>query len=403
MRLLVIGNGVAGVTTARLVAERDASAEITIYSDEPYPYYARPRLIELLAGRVAPESMAFYPEEWYQKRGLHVELGRRVVGIKPQAHEITLDDGWSAAYDRLVLATGAHAWVPPIPGANMEGVLTLRSMRDALALRERASGGGQAVILGGGLLGLDTATALRAQRMGVLVVEMAPRLLPRQLDAEGAVVLQRAIEEQGVEVLTGDTCALIERRNGRVGLGLKSGRTLEADLVVISAGVRPNLELAREAGLACNNGLLVNERLLTSAPDVYAVGDVAEFSGRVWGIIPAALAQAQVAAAQVIGNGDVIYKDIVPSATLKVTGIDLTSMGEVNLQGDGFVEVRREDAAKGAYKKLVIRNGQVVGAIVLGDRSSVRAISQLIERKVDVSAHVGSLLDEGFNLAGLIS
>jgi len=154
--------------------------------------------------------------------------------------------------------------------------------------------------------------------------------------------------------------------------------------------------------LSCNKGLVVNERLLTSAPDVYAVGDVAEFNGRIWSIIPAALAQAQVAAAQICGERDILYKDIVPSTTLKVTGIDLTSVGEVNPQGDGFVEERRIDAAKGIYKKLVIRDGRVVGAIVLGDRSGVRAITQLIERKVNVSAYVGTLLDEGFNLASLV-
>lgn len=403
MRLVVIGNGVAGVTTARLVAERDPSAEVTLYSDEPYPYYPRPRLIELLAGRVAPENMPFYPEEWYQKRGLHVVLSRRVGQLKPRSREIILANGESVSYDRLVLATGARPWVPPITGADTEGVYTLRSMDDALALRDRAREGKRAVVLGGGLLGLDTAMALRAHGIEVTVVEVAPHLLPRQLDAEGAVVLQRAIEERGVNVLTRDTCALLERRNGNLRLSLKSGRALEAGLVVISAGVRPSFELAQEAGLRCNKGVLVDERLLTGAPDVYAVGDVAEFNGRVWGIIPAALAQAQIAAAQICGERDALYKDIVPSTTLKVTGIDLTSMGEVNPQGNGFVEERRVDADRGIYKKLVFRDGRVVGAIILGDRSGIRAISQLIERKVDVSAHVGALLDEGFNLASLLS
>jgi len=402
MRLVVIGNGVAGVTTARLVAERDPSAEVTIYSEEPYPYYARPRLIELLAGRVAPEDMAFYPEEWYRKRGLCVVLGCRVVQLKPQSREVTLANGERIAYDQLVLATGARPWVPPIKGADAEGVYTLRSMDDALALRDRAKEGKRAVILGGGLLGLDTAMALRVHGIGVTVVEIAPHLLPRQLDAQGAAVLQRAIEERGVDIITGDACEWIERQNGHLRLKLKSNRALEAGLVVISAGVQPRLELAQEAGLSCNKGLVVNERLLTSAPDVYAVGDVAEFNGRIWSIIPAALAQAQVAAAQICGERDILYKDIVPSTTLKVTGIDLTSVGEVNPQGDGFVEERRIDAAKGIYKKLVIRDGRVVGAIVLGDRSGVRAITQLIERKVNVSAYVGTLLDEGFNLASLV-
>lgn len=402
MRLVIIGNGVAGVTTARWVAERDPSVEVTIYSDELYPYYPRPRLIELLAGRVSLENMAFYPDEWYQKRGLRVLLGRRVVQLRPQAREITLAHGESVSYDRLVLATGARPWVPPIAGVHIEGVYTLRSLDDALVLRDRAQESKRAVILGGGLLGLDTAMALRAHRIEVTVVEVAPHLLPRQLDAEGAAVLQGMIEERGVNVLTGDTCELLERHNGVVRLKLKSGRVLEAGLVVVSAGVRPNLELAQEAGLSYRKGVLVNERLLTSAPDVYAVGDVAEFNGQVWGIIPVALAQAQVAAAQICGDEEVLYKDVVPSTTLKVMGIDLTSIGEVNPQGDGFVERRWLDAEKGVYRKLVLRDGRIVGAIILGDRAGIRAIGQLIERKVDVSPYVGALFDEGFDLASLV-
>jgi nitrite reductase (NADH) large subunit len=283
-----------------------------------------------------------------------------------------------------------------------EGVFALRTMRDALALRDRASQVQHAVVLGGGLLGLDTAMALRAHGIGVTAVELLPRLLPRQLDDEGAALLQRTTEERGVSILTGDACARIERHAGGLRLSLKSGQNLDAGLVVVSAGIRANVDLAREAGLACHNGVLVNERLQTSAPGVYAVGDVAEFGGRIWGIIPAALAQAQVAAAQILGHMDTLYRDIVPSTTLKVTGIDLTSIGEVNPQGDGVVEVRQTDPTAGVYRKLVIREGHVVGAIVLGERSSVRAVSQLIARKVDVSAHVSSLLKPGFDLASLL-
>jgi nitrite reductase (NADH) large subunit len=402
MRLLIVGNGVAGVTTARLVAERDPSAEVTIYSDEPHAYYPRPRLIELLAGRVQPEGMPFYPEDWYVERGLRTVLGHHVAEVQLEAREVALDDGRRAPFDQLVLATGAHCWVPPIPGVEAEGVFALRTMRDALALRDRASQVQHAVVLGGGLLGLDTAMALRAHGIGVTAVELLPRLLPRQLDDEGAALLQRTTEERGVSILTGDACARIERHAGGLRLSLKSGQNLDAGLVVVSAGIRANVDLAREAGLACHNGVLVNERLQTSAPGVYAVGDVAEFGGRIWGIIPAALAQAQVAAAQILGHMDTLYRDIVPSTTLKVTGIDLTSIGEVNPQGDGVVEARQTDPTAGVYRKLVIREGHVVGAIVLGERSSVRAVSQLIARKVDVSAHVSSLLKPGFDLASLL-
>lgn len=403
MRLVVIGNGVAGVTTARFVAEGDPSFQVTIYSDELYPYYPRPRLIELIAGQVTPEKMALYPEEWYQKRNINVVLGHRVAGIEAQRHQIVLDDGTLVPYDKLVLAMGARSWLPPIAGAGRAGVHTLRSMCDALAIRDRAAHVGHATVLGGGLLGLDIAMGLHAQGIRVSVVEIMPRLLPRQLDAAGASLLQHLIEVRGVEVITNDSCVSIEGQSQVERVALKSGRTLETGMVVISAGVRSNIGMAQSAGLRCNQGVIVDERLCTSAPDIYAVGDVAEFNKRVWGIIPAALAQARVAAAQIMGKEQVLYQDIVPSTTLKVTGVDVLSIGEVNPQNDGFREASTLDLSAGVYKKLVARNGRFVGAIVIGDRASFGVISPLIEQRSDVSAHKDVLLGKGFEIAPLLA
>ena len=402
MKLVIVGNGIAGVTTARFVAEHDPSVEIVIYSDENYPYYPRPRLIDLLAGNVSPDRMALYDEDWYEKRGIRTVLNCRVADIKPEVHEIVLDGEKSERYDQLVLANGAHAWVPPIPGTGLAGVYTLRTMRDALALRARAQQAKHALVLGGGLLGLDTSMALRAWDIAVSVVEVLPRLLPRQLDAEGAGLLQQMIEDRGVEVITDELCTALDGEGKVEHAHLKGRRVIETDMVVISAGVRPNLDLAQGAGLACNRGVIVDQRLQTSRPEIYAVGDVAEFNERVWGIIPTGVAQARVAAAQIAGDGETLYEDIVPSTTLKVTGIDLTSIGEVNPEGDDFVQVRRIDPAKGLYKKLVVRGGHVVGAIVIGDRSDVRAINQLMSRHIDVSGQVDSLLDEGVDLMDLV-
>lgn len=302
-------------------------------------------------------------------------------------------------YDRLVLATGARSWVPPIPGSDLNGVYTLRTLVDGMALCKKAAESRYAVILGGGLLGLDTSWALRAYELDITVVEALPRLLPRQLDREGAAVLQTKLEAQGLHFAIGDQCAAIEGNGHVQRIALKSGQVLPADIVVISAGVRPNITLAQEAGIACNRGIIVDDRMRTSAPDVYAVGDVAEFNGITWAIIPAALAQARVAAAQIVGDSEIVYEDIVPSTTLKVSGIDLTSIGEVNPERPGFIEVR--DSANGVYRKVVIRDGRVVGAIVLGNRNHVRAISQLIARGVDVSHHLDELFREGFDLMGL--
>jgi len=406
MKLVIIGNGVAGVTVARHVAERAPAIEIVIYSGESYPYYPRPRLIDLLAGRVSLDELALYPPEWYESHRIRTVLGTSVTEVRPDAHEILLADGASDQYGKLVLATGASPWVPPIPGVDLEHVHVLRTVADALALRDRAQQSKRAVVLGGGLLGLDTAAALCARGIEVCTIEALPRLLPKQLDPEGAEVLGKIIASKGVQFIAGDVCARLEGEGRVERVYLKSGRVIETDLVVVSTGIRSNTQLAAAACLACQRGITVNDRLQTTHPDIYAVGDAAEFHQRVWGIIPAAVAQARVAAAQIVGDTGVVYEDIVPSTTLKVTGVDLTSIGVVNPQEEagaaGFSEVRYTNAEAGVYKKLVLRDGRVVGAIVLSDRSDLRAINQLIAQQVDVSAHAHMLLSEGFDLMSLV-
>jgi len=237
----------------------------------------------------------------------------------------------------------------------------------------------------------------------VTVVELVQRLLPRQLDAQGAGLLEQILLEHGIHVITSDSCIAIEGPGRAERVQLKSGKSLETDLVVISAGIRSRIALAQEAGLTCNRGVVVGETLQTSDPAIYAVGDVAEFNSRTWGIIPAALAQARVAAAQIVGESQTLYHDIVPSTTLKVTGIDLTSVGEVNPEGEGYAEVRQVDARAGVYKKLVIRGDRVTGAIVMGNRSSLRTISRFIDSKLPVSANMELLVKEGFERTELES
>jgi len=403
MKLVIIGNGVAGVTTARLVAERDRSVDITVCSEESYFYYPRPRLHALIAGTISERGIIAYPEEWYKRRDICTTRGRRVARIDPKAHLVVLDDGTSIEYDRLVLATGAHSFIPPIPGVESHGVFTLRSLRDALAIREEAGRARRALIVGGGLLGLELSVALLAHGLETRVVELMPWLLPRQLDAEGADLLQQHIESKGVQIITGERCTAIEGliRVGRV--RLQGGRVIDTDMVIISAGVRPNLELAQAAGLDTRRGVVVDERMRTSLPDVYAVGDVAEFHEELWSIIPAAVAQARVAAAQVVGDTRTIYAGIVPSTTLKVTGVHVTSAGEANPVGNDHTSVRYIDASRRVYKKLVIRDGHIVGGIALGDGAGARAISQLVTHRARVSTHMASLVSEGFDPGRLVS
>lgn len=402
MKLVIVGNGVAGTTTARFVADRAPETEIEVYTDEPYLYYPRPRLIDLIEGKIAADDMPQYAEAWYQKRGIRVHLDSPVASLAPDTHTITLQDGSIVPYDKLVLANGAANFIPPFTGADLDGVASLRSLEDALYLRARSQAAAHTVILGGGLLGLDLAMALETNCRDVTVVELMPRLLPRQLDEQGAAMLTALVVKRGVQVITNDVCTQIKGDGKVEEVVLKSGRTLPTDLVAVSAGVCPNIGLAQAAGLACKRGIIVDNYLRTSAEDILAIGDVAEYNNRVWAIIPTALAQAKTAAASVLDDFTTAYEDIVPSTTLKVTGIDLTSIGEVNPIGDDFVELRQQDDKAGTYKKLVIRNGLVIGAILLGDRQNVRTVTTLIDKQVRIGGYEDRLFDPNLDITSLV-
>lgn len=399
MRIVIVGNGIAGVTVARTALQVDPSLHVTLYTDEPYAYYPRPRLIDLIAGDSEPADIIPYPAAWYADHGIRQVLGARVVAIAPDEHWIHLDDGGTDRYDILVLANGARCWMPPIPGIDSPQVFGLRTMADALAIRERAKQVRHAAIIGGGLLGLDLSMALRAHGLEVSVIELLPRLLPRQLDDAGAQILTHAMAERGVEVLTGHRCSRIEPSSDGLAISLQDGPKLHTDMIVAAVGVRPNVELAASAGIACDRGVLVDDHLATSALDVFAVGDVAEFASHVWGIIPAAVSQGRMLGRYLAGDSDAVYEDIVPSTTLKVTGIDLASLGEVNPpDGAEFTCIVRSDELENRYYKLVLRQGHIIGAIVMGDRERVAPINQLISENADVSGYEDRFMADDFDL-----
>jgi nitrite reductase (NADH) large subunit len=400
-RYVVVGNGVAGVTAAQSVVRADPAVEVHIFGEEPYPYYQRPRLWEFLAGEIEQQTLYFRSMEWYAAKGIQVHLGAQVTALDPAEHRLTLADGSSIHYDRLLLATGAQPFVPPFAGADKDGVFTLRTLDDARAMKAYASEVRSAVVIGCGLLGLETARALLSLGLDVSMIESAPHLLPRQLDAEGAQVLQVRLEVMGLHFLTDAATEAILGNRHAMGVRLKDGRVVEGELVLISTGIRSRVEPAREAGLEVNRGLIVDEQLRTSAADVYAAGDVAEFEGIVYGIIPAATEQAQVAATNMVTDGSATYSGTVPATTLKIVGIDLTSLGDATATGDGCVVLRREDPATGVYRRLALRDGKIVGAILLGDTQNVRTFQGLITTGRDVSAYSDRLLDENLDLEAL--
>jgi nitrite reductase (NADH) large subunit len=408
-RYVIVGNGVAGVTAAQSIARADPVAEVHIFGEEPYPYYQRPRLWEFLAGEIAQHALYFRPLEWYAAKGIQMHLGARVTALDPAEHRLTLADGGTIRYDRLLLATGAQPFVPAFSGANKDGVFTLRTLDDARAMKAYASDIRSAVVIGCGLLGLETARALLSLGLSISMIESAPHLLPRQLDAEGAQVLQARLETMGLHFLTNAVTETILGDERVTGVQLKArpehsrrdGRVVEGELVLISTGIRSQVELAREAGLEVNRGLIVDRQLRTSAADIYAAGDVAEFEGIVYGIIPAAIEQARAAAANMVAEGSAIYSGTVLATTLKVVGIDLTSLGDATASGDEFVVLRQVDPTTGVYRRLALHDGKVVGAILLGDTQNVRPLRQLITTGRDVSAYSDQLLDENLDLKAL--
>ena len=402
MIYVIVGNGVAGVTAAQSIVRADPSAEVHIFGAEPYPYYRRPLLWEFIAGQIEQDELIFRPPEWYAQRGIHLHLGVRATTLDPAAHRLTLADGSQADYDRALLATGGRPFVPPCEGTDKEGVFTLRTLDDARAIKAYAQQVATAVVIGGGLLGLETARALHTAGLDVTVVEFFPYLLPRQLDQEGAQVLQSLLEAQGLQVITGGTTEAVLGDVCADCIRLKDLRIVGGDLVLFSTGIRSEVSLAQEAGLEVNRGIVVDGHLQTSAEDIFSAGDAAEFDGRVYGIIPPTIEQARVAAANMVAPGSATYTGTLPTTTLKVAGAELTSLGECVVEGDEYTQLRHADPAAGHYRKVVLRDGRIVGAILLNDKERTKPVTQLVERGVDVSAFTDRLLDDDFDLKSLL-
>jgi nitrite reductase (NADH) large subunit len=378
LRVAIVGNGVAGVMVAsrlRALAPSPAALEITLYAREPHQYYFRVRLPEVFASAATAEDLAVYKPAWYADRSIRVLTGEEVARVDPAARRLFTASGREAAWDELVLCTGADCFKPPIPGIDKRGVITVREYADADAVRARLDGRTrQAVVVGGGLLGLEAAHHLRAARLeSVTIVEVAPRLLPRQLDAPGAAMLRRAVESAGCAVVPGAQVAEILGDEEVRGQRLADGRELPAQTVLVSAGIAPRVGLARAMGCEVRRGIVVDEHMRTSVPHVWAAGDAAEFQGVVWGIIPAAMEQAPVAAAGILGDAAAVYRQTVPQNTLKVAGVNLTSIGKAILEPAEEAlhrVVAKADDERLRYEKYVLRDGTLVGCILLGSREN---------------------------------
>jgi nitrite reductase (NADH) large subunit len=401
MRVIVVGNGLAGTIFSKTLRELDPKAEIDIFAREKYLYYPRPNLIEFLAGNIPQEKLFAFPEEWYASQKISVHLDRPAIKLHPEAKQLEIDGGKKEKYDALLLANGANSFIPPFAGTEKKGVFALRSLDDSLAIIEWIRDHTQVVVIGGGLLGLEIARAIHSRGVEVVrVAEFFDRLLPRQLDSQGASVLQSQIEDLGIKIHVGVSTEEIQGQGEVRGLRLKGGEELKANTAIVAAGVRPNLGLAAEAGLRTDKGVMVNDFLQTSGPGIYAAGDNVQHNGRIYGIIPATFNQARIVALNINGQQRE-YAGTIPSNTLKVVGLDLTSIGTVNPEAGTCEEYRKEIKERGVYKKIVIQNGRVIGAIWMGTKERVNDINRIIFQQIDIEKWKKQLLEDNFDFSVL--
>jgi nitrite reductase (NADH) large subunit len=385
---LIIGNGVAGTTAAEEIRRRDKEGAITIVTEESVPFYWRIQLNEYISGDLKEEKLWARKPEWYKDQGIDLKLKTRIQGGDVKEKVVISLDNRKLPYDRLLVATGSHSFVPPIRGADKKGVFTLRSFQDARDIMDWAKNIKEVVMIGGGLLGLEAGNALRKMGKKVMVVEFFPRLLPRQLDIPGAERLQAIMEAMGFSFRLGAKTQEITGDGAVKGVRLEGGETLKAEMVIVSAGVRPNLDLAKALGLEHDKGIKVDERMRTNQPDVFAAGDVAEFKGIPYGIWPAAMQQGKVAGNN-MADGEAIYEGTVMANTLKVVGIDLASAGEIDVENKFEAKTLTDDKQ---YKKVVIHNNQVIGCIMLGDTNGFSRVTKMMAEKQDVSGIEDKLL-----------
>ena len=397
-RYLIIGNGVAGARATVKIREADLKGEIHIFTEEAYPFYYRVRFPEYVAGEVTIQNLTIHTKEWYQNKGIAIHLEEGITEVNAEKKEVTSGKGNTYPYDVLLMATGGNAFVPPIKGTEKKGVFTLRTMNDALSMKEFSGGVKQAILIGGGLVGLETGGALLRRGIKVAVIEYNPRILPRQMDPEGAKILQEKMESMGFSFFLNGQSEEILGRETVEGLRLKDGRTVEGQMVIISAGVRPNIKLAQAMGLETKNGILVNDRLETKE-GIFAAGDVAEHRGRVYGIWPAAQRQGEIAGVNMAG-GNSLYEGTVVSNTLKVVGIDLTSAGDIDAEGK-LECVVKSDREKCIYCKVAFKENKVVGCILLGEVKAKSEVLNAVEGNIDIKQIKDSFLKEGFDFKKL--
>ena len=391
--LVLIGNGMAGIRTLEELLKLDPDQyNITVFGDEPYGNYNRIMLSPVLASEKTIEQIILNDEQWYADHAITLHKGKKVESINRARQTVTATDGTTVPYDRLMIATGSVPFILPIPGADKQGVIGFRDIKDVDIMLDAAKRYRKAVVIGGGLLGLEAANGLMKQGMDVSVVHLLDTLMERQLDKPAAKMLQQSLEQRGLKFLLESSTAEILGNERVTGLRFKDGSEVEADLVVMAVGIKPNIALGKASGLYCERGIVVNDTLQTiTDPKIYAVGECVQHRGIAYGLVAPLFEQAKVAANHLAKHGIARYLGTVTSTKLKVTGIELFSAGDF-LGNDQTEEIVFKDAAAGTYKKVVLEDNRIKGAVLYGDTVDGSWYFQLMKDGTDISAFRDTLL-----------
>ncbi|MBW0158057.1 FAD-dependent oxidoreductase [Sinorhodobacter sp. B57] len=390
-RLVVIGAGMAsGRMLEHLFDEAPGAYEVTLFNAEPRGNYNRIMLSPVLSGEKTYEDIVTHDDAWYEAQGVTCRFGEKVTAID-RAAKVVMGENGPVSYDKLVIATGSTPFIIPMPGHDLKGVIAYRDLEDTNAMIGAAARGGKAVVIGGGLLGLEAAAGLKMRGMDVTVVHIMGHLMERQLDPAAGALLRHALEDRGIEVLCEAQSEAILGEDGHVrALKLRAGRELPCDILVMAVGIRPNIALAQQAGLACGRGIQVDDALVTCDPDIFALGECIEHDGQIFGLVSPLYDQAKVLAATLRGEA-AAYVTREVSTKLKVTGCDLFSAGDF-AEGPGREDIVFRDPGRGIYKRLILEGERLVGAVMYGDTADSNWFFGLIKERADISAMRDTLI-----------
>ena len=412
-KLVLVGNGMAGMRTVEeLLKIAPDMYDITVFGAEPYGNYNRILLSPVLAGDKTIDDIMLNDEQWYVDNDITLHKGKWITEIDRRNKVVKADDGTEVSYDRLLLATGSNPFIIPVPGSDLPGVISFRDIHDVDSMLDASKKHKHAVVIGGGLLGLEAANGLMLQGMHVTVVHLPDTLMERQMDSVSGAMLKKSLEERGLNFLMGANTEAILGEDHVKGVRFKDGLEISADLVVMAVGIRPNIELAEKIGLHCERGVVVNDTMQTYDPRIYSVGECVQHRGLAYGLVAPLFEQAKVCANHLAKYGIARYEGSVTSTKLKVTGIDLFSAG--NFIGDDTTEeIVMQDPSQGVYKKIVLKDNKIEGAVMYGDTVDGAWYFQLMRDETDVSdfrdqlmfgqAHLGDSGHGGINAAANMS